>query len=324
METSSLGDTGVEVTRFVYGAGSIGGIGGAATTRGLGIDSADGLRRLNEAYDLGIRTIDTADSYGGGESERTVGRWLAEQPRDDVVVLTKVGGIVRPDQTDVDLSGPHVERQLAESIRRLGCVDLYLSHAPDPRTPIEETLTAFAAAREAGLIRAYGVSNVDAGLLDAILDVAAKRSLPRPACVQNGLSLLNRADERDLLPLAAAEGIGYLAYSPLAGGVLSDRYLDGTAPGPGSRIALAGDRYYAGMHSAENLIRVGALRDLARDNGISTAGLALAWLLAHPAVTAPVVSPSAETQWQAIREAVGADLDDTLFAAVSAVFSGHP
>ncbi|MGW4486741.1 aldo/keto reductase [Amycolatopsis sp. NPDC004368] len=322
MNTSALGDTGIAITGFVYGAGSIGGIGSAATTRGLGLDPDDGLRRLDEAYDLGIRTVDTADSYGGGESERTVGRWLTERPRDDVVVLTKVGGLVRPGQTGLDLSRPHLERRLAESVRRLGRVDLYLSHGPDPRTPLEETLTAFAAAQEAGLIRAYGVSNVDPPLLEAILATAAELALPRPACVQNGLSLLARGDERDLLPLVAAEGLGYLAFSPLAGGVLSDRYLDGAAPAAGSRIALAGDRYYPGAYSPENLARVARLRAVAREVGISTAGLALAWLAARPGVTAPIVSPSTEAQWQAVREAATTDPGEEVLAEVSGLFGG--
>ena len=321
MDTVPLGGTGIEISRFIYGAGSIGGVGGAAATRGLGIDARQGKDRLTEAYALGIRVIDTADTYGGGESERTVGRWLARQRPGPVLVQTKVGGIASLGQQGIDLSRPHIERQLAQSIRRLGRVDLYLSHAPDPRTPLEETLTAFAAAREAGLIRAYGVSNVDARLLEALLETAASTGLPRPEFVQNGFSLLNRADQQDLLPLAAAENIGYMAFSPLAGGVLSDRYLDGAPPAPRSRIGVAGDRYYAGMHTPENLARVARLRQAAHEKGISTAGLALAWLLAHPAVTAPIVSPSTETQWQAVREAAASGISEDEFAAVSAMFS---
>jgi aryl-alcohol dehydrogenase-like predicted oxidoreductase len=321
MEMRSLGSSGVEITAFVYGAGSIGGIGSAIPTRGLGIDAAQGMDRLAEAYALGIRVIDTADAYAGGASEETVGRWLAEPGPDDVLVQTKVGGVVHADQPGPDLSGPHIERQLAQSIRRLGRVDLYLSHIPDPRTPIEETLTAFAAAQEAGLIRAFGISNVDVRLLEAFLEMAATLGLPRPEFIQNGFSLLHRADEPDLLPLAAAAGIGYMAFSPLAGGVLSDRYLDGAAPVPGSRIAVAGDRYYRGKHSPENLARVARLRDVARQNGISTAGLALAWLRAHPAVTASIVSPSTQPQWGAVSEASNADINDSLFGEVSEIFS---
>lgn len=321
MDELPLGNSGVKVSRVIYGAGSIGGVGGATATRGLGISAGQGLARLSEAHALGIRVIDTADTYGGGESERTVGRWLAEHQPGDVLIQTKVGGPTQAGQSGTDLSRPHIERQLAQSIRRLGRVDLYLSHAPDPRTPVEETLTAFAAAQEAGLIRAFGVSNVDVRLLESFLEAAARTGLPRPEFVQNGLSLLNRDDEAGLLPLVAAENIGYMAFSPLAGGVLSDRYLYGGAPAAGSRIAVAGDRYYPGMHSPENLARVARLRDLARDRQMSTAGLALAWLLAQPAVTAPIVSPSTWEQWQAVREALDASIGADTFAAVSALFS---
>ena len=321
MDTHALGRTGIEITEFIFGAGSIGGVGGAVATRGLGITVEQGLDRLTEAHAEGIRVVDTADSYGGGQSERTVGRWLAERRPADVLVQTKVGSVVRAGRPGVDLSGPHIEQQLAQSIQRLGRVDLYLSHAPDPDTPVERTLAAFAAAQQAGLIRAYGVSNVDVRLLESLLETAANTGLPRPEWVQNGLSLLNRADEPDLLPLVKAESLGYMAYSPLAGGVLSDRYLDGAPPQAGSRIAVAGDRYYPGMYSAPNLARVARLREIAREHGIGVAGLALAWLRAHPMVTASIVSPSTETQWQAVREARHTDLDQNVAAEVAAIFS---
>jgi aryl-alcohol dehydrogenase-like predicted oxidoreductase len=321
MDKRQLGRTGIEITEFVYGAGSIGGIGGAESTRGLGIDAEQGLDRLSEAHALGIRVVDTADSYGGGESERTVGRWLAERLPEDILVETKVGTSVQAGQPRIDLSGPHIERQLAQSISRLGRVDLYLSHAPDPNTPLEETLTAFTAAQETGLIRAYGVCNVDAELLEALLSTAAKLGLPRPEWIQNGFNLLDRKDEKELLPLVEAEGLGYMAFSPLAGGMLSDRYLDGAPPAAGSRIAVAGDRYYPGIYSAENLARVARLRDVARDKGVSVAGLALAWLRAHPVVTAPVISPSTNAQWQAVHEAIEVELDEDAFATVSEIFS---
>jgi aryl-alcohol dehydrogenase-like predicted oxidoreductase len=290
-------------------------------TRGLGISVEQGIDRLIEAHELGIRIIDTADTYGGGESERAVGRWLAEHRPDDVLIQSKVGGVVRADQSGIDLSCSHIERQLAQSVRRLGRVDLYLSHAPDPDTPIEQTLTAFAAAQEAKLIRAFGVSNVDARLMESLLDTAATRGLPRPEWIQNGLSLLNRTDEQDLLPLVDAEHLGYMAFSPLAGGVLSDRYLDSAQPSLGSRIAVAGDRYYAGMYTAENLARVAWLRDIAREREISVAGLALAWLRTHPSVTAPIIAPSTDAQWLAVREAIDVEIDDEDFARISAIFA---
>jgi aryl-alcohol dehydrogenase-like predicted oxidoreductase len=311
MRLLPLGRSEVEVTEFIFGAGGIVGLGSAEATRDLGIDAGEGRRRLSEAYDLGIRVIDTAIRYAGGESERVVGRWLATELPADVVVQTKAGG---------DLSPESIRRDLALSTERLGRVDLYLSHGPDPSTPIEQTLTAFAEARSAGQIRAYGVSNVDARHLDSLLSTAARLGLPRPEFVQNGLSLLDRADERDLLPLVTAAGLGYMAFSPLAGGVLSDRYLDSATPPPGSRIALAGHLYYRGRHNPHNLARVARLRDLARTHDVSTAGLALAWLRAHPAVTAPIVAPSTAAQWQSVHEALTLPLDAALFTTIASLF----
>lgn len=321
MRIVTLGTTSVQISEFIFGAGAIGGIGGSPATLGLGVTREQGLDRLDEARDLGITVIDTADVYGGGESERTVGAWYeARKPR-NVLVTTKVGSVEGPDQRRADLSRPHIERQLARSIERLGHVDLYLSHGPDAGTPLEETLEAFAAAQEAGLIRAFGMSNVDAGLLEQILATADRYGLPRPGWLQNGLSLLNRDDEADLLPLAASEGIGYTPYSPLAGGVLSDRYLDKAAPEPGSRIAVAGPLYYPGMYTADNLVKVSALRDFARDREMSVAGMALSWLRAHPLVTAPIVSPSRPEQWNAVREALRSDLSEENYRQIGAIFA---
>lgn len=322
MRIVALGRTSIEISEFIFGAGAIGGIGGSAATLGLGITREQGLARLDEAQDLGITVVDTADVYGGGESERTVGAWCQERKPQNVLMQTKVGGVASdPGQQQTDLSRPHIERQLAQSIQRLGRVDLYLSHGPDADTPLEETLEAFAAAQEAGLIRAFGMSNVDAGLLEKLLATADRYGLPRPGWLQNGLNLLNRVDEVALLPLAASERIGYTPYSPLAGGVLSDRYLDSAVPEPGSRIAVAGPLYYPGMYAGENLVKVSALRDFARDREMSVAGMALSWLRAHPLVTAPIVSPSRPEQWSAVREALSSDLGEEDYRRIGAIFA---
>src|SRR4051812_39771506 len=306
MRKVQLGRSGVAVTELFFGAGGIGGIGSSLATVGKGLTLAQGVERLNEAYELGIRVVDTANSYGGGRSEEAVGRWLGEREPEDVLVATKVGGLVERGQDRMDLSAAHISRQLAPSGRRLGRVDLYLSHGPDPSTPLAETLAAFAAAVEGRTIRAYGLSNVTPGQLEEVLSVADREGLPRPEWVQNSFSLLVRADERDLLPLVAAEGIGYTPYSPLAGGLLSDRYLGGVEPKPGSRIDLAG-AIYASVNTPGGLERVERLAARARDLDVSTAALALAWLRWHPHVTAPIVSPHWSGHWDAVHEALSLD-----------------
>lgn len=123
------------------------------------------------------------------------------------------------------------------------------------------------------------------------------------------------------MPLAAQEGLGYTPFSPLAGGVLSERYLDGAEPAPGSRIAAAGELYCKGFKTEENLTKVAALRDLARKQSVSVSGLALAWLRDHPSVTAPIISPSTTDQWGAVREALEIDLNEEEHARITALFA---
>ncbi|HEY0260094.1 MAG TPA: aldo/keto reductase [Lacisediminihabitans sp.] len=320
MRQVELGTTGIAVSEMFFGAGSIGGIGSSPATRGLGMATDEALERLDEAYEVGLRVIDTANTYAGGESERIVGRWHQERELTDVLLSTKVGNVAEPGQDGISLRADHIERQLALSRSRLGRVDLYLSHAPDDRTPLEETLTAFAAAVDAGQIRAFGCSNVDVRGLEALLTAADRVGLPRPGWVQNEFSLVARADERDLLPLAAGEGIGYTGYSPLAGGLLSDRYLDPEVEAPAdSRLGIA-PAMYADAVTDENRLRVGRLADLARDLDVSTSGLALAWLRWHPLLTAPIVSPRRTEQWDAVTEALALDLDDELAERIGSLF----
>lgn len=322
MRNASLGTTGIEVTEFFFGAGSIGGIGSSSATRDFGLSPEEGLFRLEEATDLGIRVIDTADSYGGGQSEQTVGQWVKERQLAEVLIATKTGMVSHPDGSrTVDLSGPRIEQQIVRSTQRLGHLDLYLSHAPDPNTPLAETLAVFSAAQQDGRIRAYGVSNVTSDLLEQVLATADRSGLHRPGWVQNRLNLLDRGDETDLIPLLQREGLGYTPFSPLAGGVLSDRYLDGAEAEPGSRIAVVGTTYYQGFHTPENLTKVANLRTLAQQRAVSVSGLALAWLRNHPAVTAPIVAPSKPAQWRAVREALEVDLDAAEHEQIGALFA---
>lgn len=321
MRTLTLGTSGINVSEFFVGAGSIGGIGSTATTRGSGLSPEEGMQRLDEAYELGIRVVDTADAYGGGESEKAVGRWLRDRQPAGIVVTTKVGMISRPDGSrGVDLTREHIERQLAQSLERLGRIDAYLMHAQDQDTPLEHTLAVFSEAQDAGRIGGYGVSNISMDRLTEILHTADAQGLHRPITVENRLNLLDRKDEAELLPLVVAEGLGYTPFSPLAAGVLSERYLDGVAPEEGSRIAVAGDVYYKGFHTPENLERVAALRDIARELGIGVSALSLAWLRDHAGVTAPIVAPRTAAQWDSVVDAGTIRLDGKTHARIGSIF----
>lgn len=320
MKQVQLGTTGLAVSEIFFGAGSIGGIGSAPSRIGLGMKTDEALERLDEAYEVGVRVIDTANSFAGGESERVVGRWREERERADVLIATKVGNVVERGQETIDLSAEHIARQLAASHSRLGKIDLYLTHAPDERTPLEETITALARAIDEGQITAYGCSNLTVQDVEAVLLAADRTGLPRPGWVQNRFNLLALDDERDLLPLISGEGLGYTPFSPLAGGLLSDRYLDfEVEPLPGSRLALAPGMYSA-LRTEQNTDRVAALGLLAREREVSIAALAIAWLRWHPSVTAPIVSPRRTEQWDAVSEALEVDLDDEFAQKIAAVF----
>ncbi|HEY8591185.1 MAG TPA: aldo/keto reductase [Naasia sp.] len=319
MREAQLGRSGVVVSELLFGTAAIGGVGSAVATRGKGLTVAQGVDRLNEAWELGIRVVDTANSFAGGVSEETIGRWLDERQPEDALIATKVGARVERGQDGIDLSAAHVDRQLTASIRRLGRIDLYLSQGVDTRTALAETIAAFAAAIADGRIRAWGMSNVTPRQLEAALTAADREGLPRPEWVQNMFSLLARGDEKDLLPLLRGEGLGYTPYSPLAGGILSDRYLGGAEPQPGSRLAVA-PAMYSAMFTDAALDRVELLARRARDFDVSTAGLALAWLRAHPGVTAPIVAPRSSFQWDAVHEALQLDLTEEDAAEVAALF----
>lgn len=322
MRLVRFGSTDIRASEFIFGAGSIGGVGSSGATRGSGNTPEEGLDRLDEASDLGINMVDTADAYGGGVSEETVGHWIRDRQPSSMVVSTKVGTVRNPDGSKgVRLSRAHIDRQLEQSRARLGHVDVYIAHGTDPDTPLEETIRAFNDAIDDGRIRCWGLSNATAEHLRRALDTADELGLQRPASVENRLNLLDRKDEADVLPLVASEGLAYTPFSPLAGGVLSERYLDGAAPEPDSRIAVAGQLYYRGFHTPENLRKVSRLRDLARGLEVSVAGIALAWLRDHREVTAPIVAPRTRGHWDALVEAERVRLDEETRERVAAIFA---
>jgi 1-deoxyxylulose-5-phosphate synthase len=314
-----LGNTGLTVSRVLLGCGSIGGIGSPAVTRGRGLSPEEGLEQIDTAVAMGINTLDTANSYGGGVSEQVVGHWIASHPDADVLVATKVGNLVRPDQQGIDLSPAHIAEQVSASRARLGRIDLYLSHAPDPGTPIEATLEAFAAVLENGQARAIGGCHLTAADLETALDAAERLGLPGYQWVQNEYNLLTRDDEGDLLRIVRERGLGYTPFSPLAGGVLAGRYRRGAAPPPDSRMAIIPS--YLPDLDEPMWDALEALDDSARRRGVSVAALALAWVLTAPDVTAPLIAPRRPGQFADVQQALEIKLDEDDRAELAALFS---
>jgi aryl-alcohol dehydrogenase-like predicted oxidoreductase len=270
MRTQALGAGGPEISVIGYGAWQAGG----ADWGGPAPDD-DVVAAIRAALDSGQTWIDTAEVYGQGRSEELVGRAIAGR-RDEVLLFTKVA----PDDEGSGIRPHEIRSAIQASLRRLGTdrVDLYQVHWPDERIPVEETWGAMAELVGEGLARRIGVSNFDRALVERCLPIHPVAS------VQNELSLLCRDDTSELLPWLAGQGIGYLAYSPLASGLLTGRIAaDETfADGDWRRDELTPDRL------AEAVPRVERLAALAARIDLTAADLALAWVLHQPGVTGAI------------------------------------
>jgi aryl-alcohol dehydrogenase-like predicted oxidoreductase len=291
MERRALGRTGVDVTRIALGCGNFGGIGSASAFFGQGESRDEAFRIMDAAWELGVRLFDTAPSYGGGRSERWIGEWMRERDRQPVV-STKVFHSVTGDPDDKGLAPERVRRELAGSLERLGLerVELYLIHEPDPETPLEATLEALDELVRSGMVGAVGASNVDAAYAERALAISDAEGLVRFQWIQNSYSLLDRDAAREVVPLCEREGLGFTPFGPLSGGWLTGKYRRGEAPQPGSRMATRPEPYerFLGDRTFDALDDFAAA---ARERGVDTATLALAWLLADDRVTSVVVGP---------------------------------
>jgi aryl-alcohol dehydrogenase-like predicted oxidoreductase len=324
METRDLGRSGVAVTRIVLGCGNFGGVGSSPAFFGQGIPRDVALRIMDAAWDLGIRTFDTADAYGGGRSETWIGEWLATKGshvRDRLVVETKTYNPME-DGHDHGLSRRRILRQLEDSLRRLGMerVPLYLAHEFDPEVPQEETLATFDALVQDGRIGAVGASNFSGDQLAEALEISELEGLVRYEFVQNSFSLLDRGNAETVFPVCREHGIGYECFGPLAGGWLTGKYRRGETYPEGSRMRQRPDGYIA--YATEPVFAgLERLEDGARERGVSMAGLALAWLLALEDITAVVVGPTRPEHLDPVREALGLELNGSEAAQLTEVFA---
>ncbi len=311
MEQRELGRSGIAVTRIVLGCGNFGGVGSAPAFFGQGIPRDEAMQIMDAAWELGIRTFDTADAYGGGRSETWIGEWLAGKGpavRDEITIQTKTFNPVA-EGADRGLAAARIARQVDTSLARLGVerVGLYLAHAFDPDTPQEETLRAFDSLVRAGKAGAVGASNFTAEQLAEAVEISELEGLARYELVQNSFSLLDRDDAETVFPVCREHGLAYEAFGPLAGGWLTGKYRRGEAYAEGSRMAqrpeayrrFEDDRVFDGLEALE-------LQALGR--GVSMAGLALGWLLGEEEVTAVVVGPTRVEYLHPVREALSLDL----------------
>jgi 1-deoxyxylulose-5-phosphate synthase len=311
VERRELGRSGIAVSRVILGCGNFGGVGSSPAFFGQGIPKDEAFRIMDAAWDLGITTFDTADAYGGGRSETWIGEWLAARGaavRDAIVVETKTFNPIE-EGADRGLAGTRVRRQVESSLARLGLerLPLYLAHDFDPDVPQEETLRAFDELVRGGKVGAVGASNFTAEQLAEALELSELEGLARYEWVQNSFSLLDDGDAEDVFPVCHEHGLGYEAFGPLAGGWLTGKYRRGEAYPEGSRMTQRPDSYlrYAndGVFDAlESFASEAAAR------GVSSAGLALAWVLGVPEVTGVVVGPTRVEHLEPVREALALEL----------------
>jgi aryl-alcohol dehydrogenase-like predicted oxidoreductase len=264
------------MTRGVsLGCGNFGGVGSAPEFFGQAISHDEALRIMDRAWEAGIAWFDTADAYGGGRSEAWIGEWLRDRGHRPALT-TKVFHSTAGDPGDTGLAPDRVRRQLEGSLERLGVerVDLYLAHEPDPATPLGDTIACFEQLRAEGLIGAWGLSNYDAAGVEEALRHGA------PALLQNTYSLLDRADERDVLPLCRTHGVAYVPFGPLAGGWLTGKYRRGEAFPAGSRMTQRPGPYerFVDDRVFDALDR---LAEVAAEQGVEPAAVAFAWVLAR-------------------------------------------
>jgi aryl-alcohol dehydrogenase-like predicted oxidoreductase len=292
-----LGRSALTVSRIALGCGNFGGIGSAPEFFGQGLSEDQALELMDAAWESGITHFDTADAYGGGRSELSIGRWIRSRGvRPQLTTKT-----YNPMQAGADrgLRPERIARQLRMSLERLGVdhVELYLAHEFDPEVPLPASFGVFDQAQAEGTIRAYGVSNFDAPQLAAALAAGA------PQAIQNSYSLLARQDEQDLLALCAEREVAYLAFSPLAGGWLTGKYRRGEQFPSGSRMSQRPEPY-RGLVTGQTFEALARLQAMASSRGISMAGLALAWLLADERVTQIVIGPGRPEHLAPVGEAL--------------------
>jgi aryl-alcohol dehydrogenase-like predicted oxidoreductase len=313
MEHRTLGRTGVHVSPLCLGAMMFGSWGNT--------DHDDSIRIIHRALDAGINFIDTADVYSAGESETIVGKAL-EGRRDDVVLATKAHAAMGRDPNMQGNSRRWIVREVENSLRRLRTdwIDLYQIHRPDPATDHDETLGALTDLVRAGKIRYFGSSTYPAHQIVEAQWVAKTRGYGRFVTEQPPYSILVRAIERDVLPVALEYGMGVLPWSPLAGGWLSGRFRLGEEPPETHRSGRMPGRYDLSSPANQlKLERADALAVLADKAGITLVEMAVAFVLAHPAVSSAIIGPRTMEQLESQLGAADITLPDDVLDAIDEI-----
>jgi aryl-alcohol dehydrogenase-like predicted oxidoreductase len=320
MEYTNLGKTGLKVSRICLGCMSYG-----LVKRRWFLDEEEGRPFIQRALALGINFFDTANMYGDGESETVLGRALRDfGKREEMVIATKVFFPMRSDPNGGGLSRKAIMTEIDHSLRRLGTdyVDLYQIHRWDYETPIEETLEALHDVVKAGKARYIGASSMFAWQFCKALFLADLHGWTRFVSMQPHYNLLYREEERDMLGLCLAEGIGVVPWSPLARGRLTRAWESRTSTTRGQTDEY-GKEIYSGTEEADKRV-VDRVGEVAETRGVTRAQIALTWLLRQPAVTAPIVGATKPHHLEEAVAAVDVKLADAEIEALEAPYVPHP
>jgi aryl-alcohol dehydrogenase-like predicted oxidoreductase len=313
IEHRPLGRTGVQVSPLCLGAMMFGAWGEP--------DHDASIRVIHAALDAGLNFVDTADVYSRGESEEIVGKALKNR-RDDVVLATKVHGTMGDDVNQRGNSRRWIMRAVEDSLRRLGTdwIDLYQIHRPEPDTDVEETLGALSDLVHQGKVRHVGSSTFPPSRVVEAQWAARERGLERFVTEQPPYSLLVRGVERDLLPTCARHGMGVIPWSPLAGGWLSGRWRAGREAPASTRAERLPGRFDLSIPAnARKLEAAEALAQLAEEEGLTLVQLALAFVLRHPAVTAPIIGPRTMEHLESQLAALDVTLSDDVLDRIDEI-----
>ncbi len=321
MEYVRLGATGLKVSRLCLGAMTY----GSSKWRPWVLDEAESVPFIRRALEHGINFFDTADMYSRGESERVLGRALkAHAQRDHIVIATKAFYPLTDNPNAHGLSRKHLLHAIDDSLQRLGTdyVDLYQIHRFDYTTPIEETIDALHDIVKTGKARYVGASSMYAWQFAKMLQAADRRGLTRFVSMQNHYNLIYREEEREMLPLCRADGIGVIPWSPMARGFLAGNR---NKAAHGETVRAQTDDFAHQMYYADADFAIAErAADLARRRGVSAAQIALAWLLAKPAVTAPIVGASKPHHLEEAVAAVDIALAPDEMTFLEELYQPHP
>jgi len=311
MRYNQLGNTGLFVSEICLGTMTFGAAGGGNLWGSIAdVDQKAADQIVERSLASGVNFIDTADVYSFGESEKLLGQALKNLnvPRKDVVIATKVYGVMGDKPNDRGASRGHIMDSVEASLERLQTdhIDLYQIHATDPVTPIDETLRALDDLVSRGLVRYIGVSNWQAWRIAKALGISERRGLARFETVQAYYSIAGRDLERDIVPMMQEEKLGLMVWSPLAGGLLSGKYGPG-APGNGEGRRASFD--FPPVDKDRAWACVAVMREIAEKHGTSVATVALAYILAKPFVTTVIIGAKRVEQLDQNLAAVNLKLD---------------